>query len=169
MLVLGDVMAVIAILIGFALSAWGGMMLSALFFPSKAREAAARIESRPFATFAWGLAYGLPLSLFGIALLSAPQPVAKVIGFVMLMIVVLVGMVGSGGVATIAAQRIEHLGGATTRFHGLARGGMLAVFACLMPIFGWFFLAPVMLILCVGAGFARVRREVAPGVAGEPA
>lgn len=151
MLVLGDVVAFVAILLGFAAAAWGGMLLSALVFPGPAYRSAQWLSHRPWASFWSGLAFGIPAVLIGVVLLSLPDPTVKLLGFVWLMGVVFMGMVGSGGLAIVAGDKVMEAGGAPNRFAALAKGGGLAVASCLMPVFGWFFLAPVMLVATLGA------------------
>jgi hypothetical protein len=159
MLVLGDVAATIALILAFAASAWSGMLLSALLFSDASRRTSDRLQKSPFGSFLWGLLGATPLFVLGLVFLNLPDAFMKLLGFLVLMVILLMGILGGGGLARWASVKVKENDGSATEYGALAKGAGLAVGACLMPVFGWFFLAPFLLISCVGASLASMIRR----------
>ena len=72
---IGDILAIVAGLVGICITAWALMVTCGLLFPTKAETARAALIAKPKATSCWFRASGsLALPGFvGVALLSAPN------------------------------------------------------------------------------------------------
>ena len=75
---------------------------------------------------------------------------------------------GGAGAAPAAASRVRELDPEASAFSAVARGAGLIVLSCLVPLLGWFGLAPILLLIGLGAGMQSLRGGVAT-VAAEPA
>lgn len=169
MVVLGDVFLVIAYLFGVCLSTWALVLGVALLFPSKAARAEAATERHAWPTFFVGLGvFGLG-GVLSLALLAQPLPGAKLLGFIGLLAILSVSMLGMTGVASLVGQRIRPLDPDISRFRAISRGAGLLVVAGLLPLVGWFVFFPLLLIFSTGAGLAALmpkrieRPATAPG------
>ncbi|MEX2244038.1 MAG: hypothetical protein WD716_09365 [Fimbriimonadaceae bacterium] len=167
--ILGDVLATIAIILFSGLAAWAGGLLSAMIFPERTERASNNFEYRPWATFFIGLALMLVSSFFGAVLFGIPNPVSRFLGGAIFAAILGIAVFGSGGLYRLVARRVRTSGGAETDYHSLAKAGMLVVAAELLPFFGWFLLFPYVLIASFGAGCmalgrpARKRVSIADG------
>jgi len=148
----GNVVAIVATVVGSALAAWATMILAALIFPNKSAMSARRIESEPWKLFFAGLGTTIVLSVPVLILLNLPWPAAKTLGFVALCCVLALSAVGSGGLAKLVSERLRHAGGADRPYQALSKSAMLIVMVSILPVFGWFFLAPITFCLSLGAG-----------------
>jgi len=96
-MILGDVLATIAIIVFSGLAAWAGGMLAALLFPERTRRSSVDFEERPWGTFFIGLGLLIPVSLLG-AVLFAAAP-SRPVGFVLYAAALGVAVFGTGGLS----------------------------------------------------------------------
>lgn len=162
MLVFGDVVASLAILFGSAAAAWGAMLLAALLFPNKSAQAARRLENEPWKCFTIGLLGLIFVSIPTLILLNLPNPAIKTIGFILLCAVLTFAGAGTAGILHLVAGRIVSAGGSEKGYGAMTRAGLIVVGSMLMPIFGWFFLAPLALIMGFGAALATLMTRSQP-------
>ena len=167
MLVFGDVVASLAILFGSAAAAWGAMLLAALLFPNKSAQAARKLESEPWKCFSVGLGGLIFLSIPILIFLNLPNPAVKTLGFVLLCAVLCFAGTGTAGIMHLIAGRIISAGGSEKGYGAMTRAGLIIVGSMLMPIFGWFFLAPLALIMGMGAAMTTLITRTVPAL--EPA
>lgn len=159
MLVIGDVVAFISVLLAFVAAGWAATMMAGLLFPKASERASAKLENHPWASLIWGTLAGVPLTVIGISLLSAPPPLAKIIGFAWLMAVIMISFVGSAGLARLIGERIRQAKGSDNEFVLLSMATGVIVVACGVPVFGWFFLFPLLLLAGLGAGISSLGRR----------
>ena len=168
MTTIGDVLMVFGGVAAFGFGAWCLVLVLNLLFPGVTDRATSLFERRPGGQLGSGLVLGLPVLLIDFILVSNPVPLLKVAGVVVLLAVLAVGGVGFAGLAKLCSQRVKGFGGSANDYQSLTRGTALLVGACLLPFFGWFVLAPLCLLACVGAGVSTLRRPVStPVSAGE--
>ncbi len=75
-------------------------------------------------------------------------------------VVLMWSLVGAGGIAAVVGGRLWPAGDASVGWLRTARGGMLLVGMCLLPVFGWFGLLPVLTITGLGIQLrSRFRRR----------
>lgn len=164
-MLIGDVLAITAGLAAICASAWALMVGVAVMFSHRTRHACRVVERNGWST----LAIGLPIALVGgflsVALVGAPNPLAKLIGTAIYLALLSIAVVGAGGLATFVGRKIEPLDPSVSPFKALSRGAAILVLGCLLPLFGWFLFAPALLVMSIGAGVrALVAKPAAPPV-----
>jgi hypothetical protein len=153
---IGDILAVIAAIMTIA-AGWGAtVLLAALFFPQRTARARKALVERPKLSTARGAGLTLAGGFLAVALLNMPGPM-KLVGGAVCALMAIVAAIGSAAIVTVVSERIQGMGTHMHPFHALTRGTTLYIASGLLPIVGWFFLAPVALILSVGAGWVGLR------------
>lgn len=157
MFILGDVLAIVAVLVGTCLTLWATVLSMSLVFGRRTMQAREAISDSPWRCLGVGaLAMGT-LGLLGLALAAQPMPLAKLLGTAMLLALLATAALGLGGLALHAAHRMEELHPGTTVYSGLTRSSLLLVMACMLPFLGWFLFGPIVLLAGLGAGIKALR------------
>jgi hypothetical protein len=151
-MILGDVLATIAIVLFSALAAWAGGLLAALLFSERTEQASNDFEHRAWPMFFLGLVVAGVLSVVGIGLAAVQHPVTSYTAFVLFGLIALVAVFGSGGLFRLVARRVRKTGGADQDYAAIAKAGMLLIAAQLFPVLGTFILAPFLFFASFGAG-----------------
>ena len=148
----GDVLAVVAGLIGICVSAWTTLVLFSLFFPGRANQAANSIRrsASGMALRGFGIAFVLIVAIFVLA--KIPLPIAKLAAWTLVLALLSLAALGGSGLALLAADRVQEHEPQLSPYKALTRGAALIVVPGLLPVFGWFLVAPAMLFVGVGAG-----------------
>ncbi len=152
MLTIGDVLAATLLVLGTALTTLSAFVLVGLLFPVRAEAAAQRVESRPWATMTSGVLVALPALALATVLGAIPSPVARALSLVVVVLLLVVAVVGASGLAKLAANRAEAANSRLSSLGGLVLGSTLLVLAALIPLVGWFVVAPIGLLTSLGAG-----------------
>jgi len=140
--------AVVAVLV----ATWAGMMMAvALLLPKQAKRASGALNSMPWVCGATGLGLAF-LLVIGFVLLGLPLPIAKFLGFLLLLGLGGLLSIGGAGVALLMGDRISELSGARTSFTALVRGSVVYSLAVGFPFIGWFLFAPLSVVFAMGAG-----------------
>jgi hypothetical protein len=159
MIVLGDVFAVVAVLVGLFLTSTATILLFGLMSPAAVERAGLRFTESPWKSLMTGLLAGLPLFfLFGVVS-SLPFPLLKILGPFGMLLILLGAMFGLSGLASVVAGRWRALDPALTPPQALSRAAMTLVGAAMFPVVGWFVLAPLMLVVGFGLWVRTVGRE----------
>lgn len=166
MVTIGDVLAVIGIVVATVLSLWALVLATALLFQARAERARARIERSPGKVTLRGALMALVLGVLVAALLNHPNGLLKLIGWVVYLLLLVVGAVGFSGLAALVAQRLAQMEPSLTPYAALSRGALLCVLTTLVPILGWFVAAPLIGFASLGAGaealFSRAATIASP-------
>ncbi|GIV17937.1 MAG: hypothetical protein KatS3mg022_3372 [Armatimonadota bacterium] len=159
MTTIGDVLAVIGIIVVTVLSLWALVMATSILFRERTARAREQLEHSPGKVILLGAAVGLVLGVIIVALINQPAPALKLVGWIIYLLMLVAGAVGFSGLATLVAHRLAKLEPALTPYSALSRGALLCVLATLVPILGWFVVGPLMGFASLGAGvealFAR--------------
>ncbi len=154
---IGDIFAVIAAVLTIAAGWAATILLAGLFFPG--RVSRARIAMTPLGPCAArGFGICLVSVLLAVSFAGKPGPL-QLIGAVIWASLGATAALGSAALVGIVGERIQGVGTHMTSFHALTRGAALYVVSGLLPVIGWFFIAPFALIVSVGAGASALRRE----------
>lgn len=168
MTTVGDVLMVFGGVAGFAFGAWCLVLAANLLFPAVARRASDLVEHRASSQFMRGVLVGTPALFVSVALVGNPMPLMKVVGLLGVVAVLVVATVGFAGLARLTGRRVSGSGGSTSDYVGMTRGTALLVGACVIPLIGWFVVAPVCLLFNFGAGLgALLGRSAAQVPSGE--
>lgn len=152
MVTIGDVLAVVGIVVATVLSLWALVLAVALLFQTRAERARARIECSPGRVTLRGALMALVLGVLVAALLNHPSGLLKMVGWVVYLLLLVVGAVGFSGLAALVAQRLARMEPSLTPYAALSRGALLCVLTTLVPVLGWFVVAPLMGFASLGAG-----------------
>ena len=162
MLTLGDVLAAIAIFVSTCAATLCAMVLSSLLFPIRTARAAIDIETHPWRCALAGLFAGLPLSLVGLILFQVPNPLVRLLGILVMLLVLMLAAAGSGGLAQLAGKRLAAVSESGGTLASTTLGGVLVIGTASLPLAGWFLLAPMMLLCTLGAGVRACRPKNSP-------
>ena len=127
-------------------------------FPEFVDRCRERIGSAPFKPLLLGLGSAVPSAVLGVAMLRAASPVLKFAGATVLLLLILVGLMGSAG---LAAQVGTGLGGFSddrSSWKRVWRGGLVLGLTFILPLIGWLLILPGTLIIGVGATLQSVGR-----------
>lgn len=166
MLILGDILAIVAALVGGAISTWAMAMAFPLLFVGRVSAAEMRITTAPWKTFFLGLLLATFFTTIAVVLAAIPNPLMKFAGTALFLAILAVAMLGFSGLALGTSRRIQMLDSSVPPFKNLCRATALLVIASFLPFLGWFLVAPVLLILGFGAGMQAIL-GVAPATANE--
>lgn len=163
---IGDALAVVGSLFAICISVWSLVMAAAMMFGARA-ERAELAMARPWKCFFLGLVLAASVGVLAMVLLSVPNPAAKLAGTLLLVGLFGLASIGGAGMAMAAARRVRELDPDATPFSALARGSGVLVMSGLVPLLGWFGIAPIALIIGLGAGVQTLSGRVR-AVAVEP-
>ncbi len=157
---IGDILAIVAAVVGISISAWALMVTCGLLFPDKAETARTHLLAKPKASIGLGLGITLVFGFLGLAMLGSPVPGLKLLGMIDLIAVLGCGAVGGAGVSFIAGDRIQQMSPTLSDYAVFVRGAGFLVVASAFPIVGWFGLGPVVLCASVGSGVRAVMQGI---------
>ncbi len=157
MFTFGDVLGIVALLVGVCLTGWATLLAFSLLFPARAEQAAAAIDRSPMAVGVRGLVLTVLTVIVAIVLVQVHKPVFVAITWLLVLSVLSLAALGGSGLAMLMARRIQAHEPHLSAYTALMRGAALVVVPGILPVFGWFLVAPVMLIMGVGAGTRALR------------
>lgn len=158
---IGDVWAIVATIGGVFVTCWALVLLTSVLLSQRANLASDALRDN------WGkcLIRGFLVAAVGIfvsiVLLSLPNPPAKLLGWIALTNLLAVGVLGIAGAARLLASRLRELDENRTELSRLSLASVLLLASANVPLLGWFFLAPILLILGVGSGVVALRTQIA--------
>ena len=154
---IGDVLAWVGGIGALCASAWALYVAVALLFVQRSNQAADAITNGPWKQGRLGFAATVIVAPISIVMIQNPLPLARLFGLVGVLALLALGAVGGAGIALIAAHRIRTLDPGVTPLGSLGRGAALIVVPCLVPLLGWFLLAPTLFFVGLGAGIRTLR------------
>jgi len=156
---IGDVQAVLALVIASALGIWGALIIASLLFNKKTERAGYFLTERPTGTTVMGAFLAVLGIGLGIGLMKGGG-LAMFLGWVLLLFTLLVALIGCAGMVNVVAARIQPLS-PVSPFAATVRAAGLMVFSGFMPAFGWFLLFPLQLFAGLGAGMKALSKAQA--------
>lgn len=124
-------------------------------FPAFVDRCREHIRTAPGRRFLIGLALVLPATVIGIAILRAPNPLLKFAGAALLLLEILLGLMGSAGLAAQVGIGL----GATADWRRVWRGGLVLGLTFVLPLIGWLVILPGTLIIGTGAALRSLRAD----------
>lgn len=146
---MGDVLAVVTLILAICFATWGSIIAFALLFPKRTGAARREWTDHPYRSLVGGVLVAGMLLTISIALISVPPPVAKLLGVALLVYILIQSTIGVAGVAEEIGSRIVETKGEMSRYASIAAAAKLIVFGMLIPFLGTFLVAPLLL----GGGF----------------
>jgi hypothetical protein len=160
MFIQGDVLAFVSLLIGTCISAWALTMAYGLLFPGKCWVAQQEIGEHPWKCIGSGALVVLTIGVLGVVLVALPNPVTKLLGWIVLLAIFSVASLGMAGLALNAGERMQKLAPDTNHYAAFSKGAMILIAGCIFPIVGWLGFAPALLLASIGAGVKAIRTKV---------
>ncbi|MBI5363791.1 MAG: hypothetical protein HZA53_11480 [Planctomycetes bacterium] len=128
-------------------------------FPERVERCRAAYGARPVASTLVGLALLVPLLVVAALLKQAlPHPVVQIPMLGVLLVVALLCLIGSAGLALRIGAGLASRADATDPWRRVLRGGLVLGAVFVMPFLGWFVLLPWTLVSGLGA-FVLTRRS----------
>jgi hypothetical protein len=153
MVTIGDSFSIVATLAGVAFTLWSFMLVCALLFPIRVEEARAAVSGSLGRCFGSGILAFL-IGFVGLLIVQVPNPLAKLAGLLIMSAYLCCVMVGTAGVAKLAAERLRALTNQEeSHFAAFSKSSWYIVVAGMLPVLGWFLFAPLMMVVGGGAGF----------------
>lgn len=168
MTTIGDVLAVIGVVVTVVVSTWALVMTVSMLFGGRTMRAQARLEQAPWKTILLGAVMALVLGFIVVALLNQPNPLGKLIGWVIYLLMLVVMAIGLSGLAGLLARHLAQMEPSLSPYGALSRSAFLCVVATLLPILGWFVVAPLTLFVSLGAGAQAVLERTPPVAPSQP-
>jgi len=123
---------------------------------------------RPVKLTLIGLAINTPVNLLGILLLNQNNPAVKLFGAVFVGVPIVLGLLGSSGLAQRVGHGLPTPGDAAQPWRRVLRGGSVLTLTFLLPIVGWFVILPWTLISGFAAALSSFKSRPAETVAAAP-
>ncbi len=161
-LTFGDVLGAVALLVGICVSAWTTLVLFSLLFPARAARAASSIRTSAGSMGLRGFGIALVVVVAILALAQYQLPITKLAITGILLALLSLAALGASGLAMLAADRVLENEPNLSPYAALMRGAALVVVPGLLPVFGWFLVAPAMLFVGIGAGTRALRLATPP-------
>lgn len=134
------------------------MLLGLALAPSFVERAAEDVERRP-ARCAFTGAAVLGLTLLLVAVGGAAGPVLKIVSLLALALATGLAALGLSAVAARVGASLWGGDEARSPFRQVLRGGLVTLLAALVPFFGWLVIAPLALVVAVGASTRAALRR----------
>lgn len=159
-LVNGLVVLILLLLVSLCLV--GFMIVLATLLPGATARSKAALLRSPWRAFLIGLANYLFIGGISLVLLSTEIEPLVLVGLLLAAFLVSITVIGLGGLAVLVGERLAQLSQQeSSRLKQLIQGTLVIELAGLLPLLGWFVLAPILLMVCFGAAVLgwRNRRE----------
>lgn len=162
---------VLAVATGLAIIGTGFASLTlvlALLVPRRIERAGERIEEKPAGMCARGVALFLLVLLTAGALLKAPGAPLHLLAIALIVSGLTLAAFGGAGLAARLGRRLSAARGNGSSLSDVLRGAFLLEGAALLPIVGWFVVAPIAFFASLGAGASSLRRPRAAAAVPAP-
>lgn len=160
---LSQLLGTILLLLGLAalgVTLGAVLLASVSLLPGLTQRSRQALQQTPWRAFFVGLANYLFLGLLAIILIRTEVEILALAGILISSILALVTMIGLGGLVQLLAQRLATLRQEpTSPTRQLLWSILVLELAGLFPIFGWFVLTPIWLLLGFGAALLGWRRR----------
>jgi hypothetical protein len=134
-------------------------------FPEFVDRCRERIRRAPLQSLLFGLGGTVPTVILGVALFRAASPALKFAGATVLLLLILIGLMGSAGLAAQVGAGLGAVPDDRPSWRRVWRGGLVLGLTFILPLIGWLLILPGTLIVGVGAtlqSFRRVRPTPLP-------
>jgi len=155
-MIMADVFTALFLTLGALLTIVSYWLLFAALTPVIVSRAEALYRERLKKTVLVGVASAVPLVLLGLSLANAPAAALKLVGVALLLGLILLGQLGSAGLARHIGARLGELESAG-QYSVVLRGGTILALTFLLPGVGWFVLLPFTLISGLGAALLSLK------------
>jgi hypothetical protein len=134
----------------------GSLTAMTLLFGRASQQAHDRLRASWLRCLGRGLVLSGGLGLLTLALLFAPDKGAQVLGLVLFLGLLVAAVRGTGGIVRMTCSRLTRTPAETFGLREIVRGSVVVSVAALVPVVGWFVVAPLLLVAALGAGLPAV-------------
>ena len=149
-MIMADVFKILFIVLGILIATVAYWLLFEALFKRAVERASVVYEMYPYKVTLIGAVVGVPLFLASLALLNSAAGL-KLAGAVLMSALLLVGLVGSSGLARLVGVRLASATASAYPWRRVLRGGIVLSITFVLPVVGWFFVLPLTLASGVGA------------------
>lgn len=168
-MIMADVFKIVFLIVGSLLVLVSYWLASAALFPVWIARARAAYDTRSVRSTLLGAAVTAPLALLGIGLMSnGAQPPLVLLGGLVVSVPVFLALAGSAGLALRIGAGLALPGDELAPWRRVLRGGTVLALTFLLPLVGWFIVAPFALVSGVGAALLAMRAPVHTATASTP-
>jgi hypothetical protein len=149
-MIVADILMWFLLVVGLLLVFISYWLAAVALFPrmvGRAREAYAQ----PVRVILLGALIATPLITLGVMISSQPNPALKLLGLSVIAVPVLLGLVGSAGLAQRVGLGMASPVDDSQPWRRVLRGGIVLSLGFLLPFLGWFGVLPLTLLSGVGA------------------
>jgi hypothetical protein len=150
-MIMADVFRVLFLILGTMITIVGYWLFFEAVAPRTVERSRQLYDGRVWRLLFVGLLIAIPGLIVSIALLNAGAAPVKFIGFTLLFSLILIGLLGSTGMAKHIGTRLESTADRAQPWRSVLRGGTILTITFVLPGIGWFMLLPFTLITGVGA------------------
>ena len=153
MVTIGDVTAIVAFLSGLGLSSWALVVCAGLLMPERVDRARAALAFSLRACILRGLGLVAVPGIISFVLIVQPAPLGKLLGMAGLLCLLALAVVGTAGISRAAAEQIRSMQPDVSDYASFTRGAGFLIGGAMLPLLGWFLVAPLMLVAALGCGW----------------
>ena len=128
-------------------------------FPEFVDRCRERIGRAPSRSLLLGLAGTIPSVIIAIVMFRAASPILKFAGAATFLLVILMGLMGSAGVAALVGSGLGASNDERTCWRRTWRGGLVLGLTFILPLIGWLLILPGTLIIGIGAAVLSFHRS----------
>lgn len=168
-MIMADVFKILFIILGILITTVAYWLLFEALFRRVVERASVVYEANPYKVAVLGAVVGVPLFVASLGLLNSAAGL-KLLGAILMSGLLLVGMLGSAGLARLVGARLASATDSAYPWRRVLRGGIVLSITFVLPIVGWFVVLPLTLASGVGAVIlSRAGRRVPAPVPAVPA
>ena len=149
-MIMADVFKILFIILGTLITTVAYWLLFEALFRRVVERASVVYETSPYKTAILGAVVGVPLFVASLGLLNSAAGL-KLFGAILMSGLLLVGLLGSAGLARLVGARLASATDAAYPWRRVLRGGVVLSITFVLPVVGWFFVLPLTLASGVGA------------------
>ena len=157
-MIMADVWKIVFLILGTQAVMVSYWLLAAALFPRALRRSRAAYDGRVGRLTVIGVVATVPTMVIGAGLLQqGPNPLAKLLGAILVSGPIALGLVGSAGLCDRIGAGLPSDSDARLPWRRVLRGGTVLSFAFVLPVLGWFVLLPWTLMTGVAASLGAIR------------
>lgn len=160
-MIMADVLKWFLLILGVLLVFISYWVVAEALFPRFVSQARERFN-RPVKLTLVGVGAMAPAILVGIFLLNRANPAVKVVGWLVVGVPIILGLVGSAGFAQKVGLGLPSPTDASQPWRRVLRGGTMLSLTFLLPLVGWFLILPWTLISGFGAAITSFKPATTP-------
>lgn len=164
---MADILKILLIILGILLVYVSYWLLAEALFPALV-DRASREYGRPVRVTLIGLACAIVPVVLGLVCLNLPNPLVKVVGWILVLMPSMLGLVGSAGLTQRIGAGLPSPVDEKQPWRRVLRGGILLACSFLLPVIGWIILPVWALVSGFGAFVLAVREQRGESPASNP-